>query len=551
LEINRLNNIKVESATAAAKRDQDDHTALENVSSQISRSLSICLVCPRFEPSFFGMEYALPVLPGDKRAASFPGALPLLAALATAAHAVTIVDENVEELNFDYLSRFDVVGVTGMIVQKKRMREILTRLIDAGPLVCVGGPYVSVDEGYFDELCHVKFIGEADVTWPQFLNDFAAGKPIKHRYEQEVPTDMASLPCPRYDLVNTGHYLTATTQFGRGCPFLCEFCDIIVIFGRKPRLKTPDQIVRELDTLQALGVRSVFFVDDNFIGNKMRAKALLKVLVDWQVARGYPMTFSTEATVNLGDEPEILDLLWQANFRSVFIGIESPRSESLLETRKIQNVRGDSLEAKLDRIRNAGLVIQAGFIVGFDNDDEAIFDEQFDFAQRTGIGTPFVSVLSPIPSTPLYARLEQEGRLRLDDELIWFEPKRLSRDRLRAGYYELNSRLYATDAFFERIFGQQLRSAGYQNRRREARRSQGGFRFGTAKVVLTMAYRLVCELARHKKLARVGGAYFAAWWRRNRLLGRDALDLSEFLALCARHWHCLRVSAQSRSNWGV
>jgi len=535
------------------KRHHHDQGTLEVSSPRASRSLSICLVCPRFEPSFFGMEYALPLLPGDKRAASFPGSLPLLAALVPEAHAVTIVDENIQELNFDYLSSFDVVGVTGMIVQKGRMHEILTRLIDAGPLVCIGGPYVTVNEGYFDELCHVKFIGEADVTWPQFLNDLAAGSPIKCRYEQEEPTDMASLPCPRYDLVNTTHYLTATTQFGRGCPFLCEFCDIIVIFGRKPRLKDPDQIVQELDAMQALGIRSVFFVDDNFIGNKARAKALLEVLVDWQKARAYPMTFSTEATVNLGDEPEILNLLWQANFRSVFIGIESPRAASLLETRKVQNVRGDSLEAKLERIRNAGLVIQAGFIVGFDNDDETIFDEQFDFAQRTGIGTPFVSVLSPIPSTPLYARLQQEGRLRLDDELVWFEPKRLSRDRLKAGYYELNSRLYATSAFFERVFGLQLRSAGYQNRRREARRnrSQGGFRLGAAMSALTMAYRLVCELARHKKLASVGGAYFAAWWRRNLPLGRDALDLGEFLALCARHWHCLRVSEQSRSNWGV
>jgi radical SAM superfamily enzyme YgiQ (UPF0313 family) len=552
LETRQLNNV-AESTALATKQLRGHHLVPENASSQGSRRLSICLVCPRFEPSFFGMEYALPVLPGDKRAASFPGALPLLAGLAPAAHDVTLVDENIEQLDFDYLSGFDVVGVTGMIVQKKRMHEILTRLLDAGPMVCVGGPYVTVNEGYFDGLCHVKFIGEADVTWPQFLNDLAAGKPTKQRYEQDVPTDMASLPCPRYDLVNTARYLTATTQFSRGCPFMCEFCDIIVIFGRKPRLKTPDQIVQEMDALHALGVRSVFFVDDNFIGNKPRAKALLKVLVNWQTARGYPMTFSTEATVNLGDEPEMLNLLWQANFRSVFIGIESPRAESLLETRKIQNVRGDSVEAKLERIRNAGLVIQAGFIVGFDNDDESIFDEQFAFAQRTGIGTPFVSVLSPIPSTPLYARLEQEGRLRLDDELVWFEPKRLSRDRLRGGYHELNSRLYATSAFFERVFGQQLRSVGYQNRRHEARRdrSRSGSRCAAAWAVLTMAYRLVRELARHKKLASVGGAYLAAWWRRNLGLGRDALDLAEFLALCARHWHCLRISAQSRSNWGA
>jgi radical SAM superfamily enzyme YgiQ (UPF0313 family) len=526
--------------------------ATDHGSSLPFRRLSICLVCPRFEPSFFGMEYSLPVFPGDKRAASFPGALPLLAALAPDGHDITLVDENIQELDFDRLSRFDVVGITGMIVQKERMREILLRLVGGGPLVCVGGPYVSVNESYFDGLCDVKFIGEADVTWPQFLNDVAAGRPVQPRYQQETPTDMASLPCPRYDLVDTGRYLTATTQFSRGCPFLCEFCDIIVIFGRKPRLKTPHQIVQELESLHALGVRSVFFVDDNFIGNKPRAKALLKVLLEWQSARGYPFRFSTEATVNLGDDPEMLDLLWQANFRSVFIGIESPRAASLLEMKKVQNVRGDSIEAKLERIRDAGIVIQAGFIVGFDNDDDRIFDEQFEFVQRTGIGAPFVSVLSPIPSTPLYARLEQEGRLRLDDELIWFEPKHLSRDRLRAGYDELNARLYATDAFFDRVFERQLVSAGYLQRRRDARRLRGRGRFQvrTAWALLTMACRLLREVAKQGKLASIGAAYLLAF-ARNMSFGRDALELMEFLALCARHWHCVRVTAQSRSNWGA
>jgi radical SAM superfamily enzyme YgiQ (UPF0313 family) len=519
-----------------------------------SRVLSICLICPRFEPSFFGTEYALPLLPGDKRAVSFPGALPLLAALVPKEHSVTLIDENVEELDLKGLGRFDVIGLTGMILQKRRMREILTTLHGTGPTLCVGGPYVSVDEEHFDGMCDVRFVGEADVTWPEFLRDLSSGHPIKPRYKQDAFTDLTTLPSPRYDLVRKDRYTSATTQFGRGCPYLCDFCDIIVIYGRRPRLKHPDQIVAELDALRALGVRSVFFVDDNFIGNKGLAKVLLRTLVEWQEASGYPMSFSTEATINLADEPEILDLLWKANFTSVFIGIESPRAKSLLEAHKNQNLRGDSLEAKVARIRDAGLGIHAGFIVGFDNDDENIFDEQYDFAQNSGIGAPFVSMLSPIPTTPLYERLQREGRLRTDDDLLWFEPKQMSRGQLKEGYRDLNARLYATNAFFDRIFARQLRSCGYNTRRRQAReRRKSGLlpRMAAVAAVTVIIYRLARELSRHRKLTSVGAAYLSAWWRRNLALGRDRLRALEYLGLCARHWHCFRIASDSRSYWGT
>lgn len=518
-----------------------------------SRRLSICLICPRFEPSFFGTEYALPLMPGDKRSASFPGALPLLAALVPDEHSVTIVDENIEDLDFEALRKFDVIGLTGMILQKRRMCEILSALKGAGPLLCVGGPYVSVDESVFDEICDVKFIGEADVTWPQFLRDLSSGQPICGLYKQEAFTDLTTLPAPRYDLVQMDRYTSATTQFGRGCPFLCDFCDIIVIYGRRPRLKRVDQIIAELNAMLELGVRSVFFVDDNFIANKALAKSLLRTLVEWQKGRSYPMSFSTEATINLADEPEILDLLWKANFTSVFIGIESPRSRSLLETRKTQNVRGDSLQEKVERIRNAGLSIHAGFIVGFDSDDENIFEEQFEFSQNAGIGTPFISVLSPIPSTPLYDRLRSEGRLQFDDDIVWFRPKQMSRSQLKAGYRDLNTRLYETDAFFHRIFDRQLCSPGYQARRREGRarrKPKLKSRIAAAVAATTIIYRLFQELIRHQKLTSIGGAYLSAWCRRNLRLGRDRLRLPEYLALCLRHWHCFRIASDSRSQWG-
>jgi radical SAM superfamily enzyme YgiQ (UPF0313 family) len=517
-----------------------------------SRSLSIALICPRFEPSFFGLEYALPLLPGDKRSASFGGVLPLLAALTPSPHRVTLIDENVQEIDFDRLKQFDVIGVTGMIVQRQRMSEILERLQGSGPILCVGGPYVTVEEAFFAGKCDVLFIGEADTTWPRFLDDVARGRAIENRYQQAEATDMRTLPLPRYDLLATKRYLNATVQFSRGCPFLCEFCDIIVIFGRKPRLKRIDQMLAELDALLAHGMSSVFFVDDNFIGNKAAAKELLRALIAWQEARRYPMTFSTEASVNLGDDQELLDLMPRAGFRSVFIGIESPRPESLLETRKVQNVRGDSLEAKLERIRDAGLVIQGGFIVGFDNDDQRIFEEQFRFVQRTGIGAPFVSVLSPIPSTPLYDRLKREGRLRLDDELVWFEPKQMSRERLAAGCRDLNARLYAPEAFFERIFGGQLHSAAYRSRRAEAqrwRRMPLKSRLTTGIAAYVIGVRLLRAILRDRQLSTIGRAYLGAW-QMNRALGPGRLRPIELLHLYARHWHCFRVSKQRKSNWG-
>ncbi len=431
--------------------------------------LSILLINPRFQPSFFGQEHALELLPGDKRCNIFNGALPLLAALAPDGCRVTIVDENVEDIDFAGAARFDVIGLTGMIVQKARMDEILRALRGARGIVCVGGPYVTVDEAYFQDLCDVLFIGEADETWPEFLRAVAEGERYGARYKQEAPTDMSRLPVPRFDLMRTARYLSGSIQFSRGCPFLCEFCDIIVIFGRRPRLKSEAQILAELDALLAQGVRLVFFVDDNFIGNKAAAKSMLLALVDWQTRKGFPIVFSTEASLNLGDEPELMDLLWRANFRMVFVGIESPRKQSLLETRKVQNVRGNSMTDKLERLRANGIVVYAGFIVGFDNDDESVFDELFDFIQHSGIGIASVSILSPIPATPLYARLAQEGRLNSSDPLVWFEPKLMTRARLKERYQALNRRLFLPEVFFARVLDGYSRSAAFRARHRGCR----------------------------------------------------------------------------------
>ncbi len=244
------------------------------------RILSICLINPRFEPSYWGFEFALPLYPGHKRSTMISGALSAVAGLC-GDHDVHLIDENVEEINWDRLRDFDIVGVTGMNVQKNRIREILMRLGELDVFTVVGGPFVSVQEEFFDGLCDVKFIGEAETTWPAFLDAFSRGQAFENRYKQSSPTDMSQVPRPRFDLLKVDRYASGALQYSRGCPFQCEFCDIIVIFGRKPRVKEPEQLVAELDDMRRVGFHSAFIVDDNFIGNKKKAKDLLEKLIPW------------------------------------------------------------------------------------------------------------------------------------------------------------------------------------------------------------------------------------------------------------------------------
>ena len=225
------------------------------------KRLKICIINPRFEPSYWGFDYALPLYPGHRRSTMITGALPYLAGLVPD-HEVCLVDENVEEIDFESLKDFDIVGVTGMVVQKDRMREILLKLREMDVFTVVGGGYASVDEEFFDGLCDVLFSGEADETWPEFVAAFAAGQDFPKRYKQENPTDMTAVPKPRFDLLKIDRYATGSIQFSRGCPFQCEFCDIIVTFGRRPRTKRPEQALAELDEVRKAGFFSCFIVDD-------------------------------------------------------------------------------------------------------------------------------------------------------------------------------------------------------------------------------------------------------------------------------------------------
>lgn len=509
-----------------------------------TRTLSICLINPRFNPSYWGFEYALPLYPGDKRSTMISGSLSAVAGLC-GRHDVYLLDENVEDIDWESLAKYDIVGVTGMTVQKERIRQILVRLREAKKFTVVGGPFVSVQESFFQDLCDVRFVGEAENTWPQFLDDFARGKPTEDRYEQSKPTDMTKVPRPRYDHLKVDRYATGALQYSRGCPFECEFCDIIVIFGRKPRVKDPDQLVAELDDMRRAGFHSVFIVDDNFIGNKKKAKALLEKLIPWMEEHRYPLHLTTEASIDLANDAELLNLMYRANFRSVFIGIETPRTDSLNETKKFQNVRGDTLEAKLTRIRDAGLDVNAGFIVGFDNDDKAIFEDQFRFIQDNGITLAMVGMLQAIPRTPLYERLEREGRLVEEDPNCNFVPRQMTRDELRRGYWALVERLYTPEAFFDRFF-KVYESPEYLRRRAEICAKAGeGKRLPSLLYGLALLWSLFKALWRDGSLKSVGWVYVKYFFTRNLRYRRDVIGFAQFMNRCVTHWHFYKFTREA------
>jgi radical SAM superfamily enzyme YgiQ (UPF0313 family) len=505
----------------------------------------IVLINPRFEVSYWGLEHALPIL--GKRANLPVAALPLLAALTPPGHTVTLLDENVEPIDFDRVARADVVGVTGMSVQRVRMREILKELKARGAFTVVGGPWVSVAEDYFGGLADVVFVGEAEETWPGFLGDWAAGR---HgvRYEQAQKTDMTRVPVPRFDLLKMRHYLFGSVQFSRGCPFQCEFCDIIVTFGRRPRLKTSAQVIAELEALRAQKVPIVFIVDDNLIGNKKAIKAVLRDLVAWQQAEGYPLTFFTEASLDLAEDAELMRLLVEANFVSVFVGIETPNEASLRETRKYQNVRaGGTILGRVHAIQEAGLEVWCGMILGFDHDDATIFEAQRQFLHDARIAHAMVGMLYAIPKTPLYARLAAAGRLdRADPPAFGTNviPLRVSREELRAGFVRVLNDLYAPGEFFGRLDDLFLRQRLWfgRGRGRYLRRHPWA-RLKAAAADLLRSAVLYGRLMRRVPDRRLRREYHA------RLAGalrsrREPWVLFAYALKCAVHYHYHTMSRQ-------
>lgn len=372
--------------------------------------IRLLLINPRFPESFWSFRWALQEILPSRRAVNPPLGLATVAALTPDDWQVTILDENIEGLPMN--PEADIIGVGGMAVQYGRQRELLDHYRSRGYYVVVGGSYASLSpESYFGHADTIV-VGEAERTWPEFCSNFIAGDP-RSLYKQDGWTDLEESPAPRFDLLKLDRYTTASLQFSRGCPYQCEFCDIPILFGRRPRTKTLEQIGRELDALRKAGARNVFFVDDNLIGHQPRARALLGYLAEYQRRHGYPFGLGTEASVNLAGNRELLELFRNAGFRWVFLGIETPDPESLAKAGKKQNLKSDLLEAVYNFYRN-GISVFSGFIVGFDNDTPKSFSRLYRFILRSGIQVAMLGLLTAVPRTPLYERLDSEGRLRHD-----------------------------------------------------------------------------------------------------------------------------------------
>jgi radical SAM superfamily enzyme YgiQ (UPF0313 family) len=511
----------------------------------------IVLINPRFEVSYWGLEHALPLV--GKRANLPVACLPLLAALTPAEHTVTLIDENVEAIDWERVARADIVGLTGMSVQRHRMHEILTELKEHGVFTVVGGPWVTVQEDYFGDLVDVIFIGEAEETWPQFLSEWKEGR-HQTRYEQAEKSDMTKLPTPRFDLLKMRHYLFGSVQFSRGCPFQCEFCDIIVTFGRRPRLKTSTQIIAELEALRAQKVEIAFIVDDNLIGNKKAVKVLLRDLIAYQEAHGYPFDFFTEASLDLAEDDELLQLMGDANIISVFIGIESPNEKSLQETKKYQNVRpAGTIVERVHKIQRAGIEVWCGMIVGFDNDDTTIFNAQKAFLKEARISSAMVGMLAAIPKTPLHARLAAEGRLDPADEPEYgtnIIPAQMTREELRDGYISVMRDLYEPEAYFDRIdelYLKEKMTFGSGVRKHWQRHPWTKLRMKTKTWLVSLG--LFVRLMRNIPEAELRRVYRQRVWRIIKAR-RDPDILMLYLFKCIMHYHQWTLARQMAAAEG-
>lgn len=416
--------------------------------------MKLLLINPKFPESFWSFKWASETILPNRRTTNPPLGLATLAALCPEDWEVEIVDENIEPIPLN--PRADIVGICGMGVQFQRQRELLGFYRGKGFFVVAGGSYTSLCPELYEPLADTVVAGEAEYIWKDFCRDFDMGSPRK-LYQETGVVDLNDSPVPRFDLLKLDRYQAVSLQFSRGCPFRCEFCDIIVIFGRKPRTKSLEQVGRELDELRKINVHHVFFVDDNLIGNKPVAKNLLKFLGDYQHEYNYRFYFGTEASINLAQDQELLQLFQRANFQWVFIGIESPEEGSLRETKKYQNTREDLLTS-IRKIYAHGIEIFAGFIIGFDNDTREIFEKQYQFIMKSGIHAAMVGLLTALPKTPLYERLEKEGRLipdvnnsdntKLGTNVV---PKQMGYDEMVDGYRRLYHRLLDYRSIADRI----------------------------------------------------------------------------------------------------
>ena len=414
--------------------------------------MNVLLVYPRFPATYWGFQYGLRLV--GKRASLPPLGLITVAALLPDHWRARLVDLNLEDLRDDDLSWADMVLTGGLLIQLESMQEIIARAHELELPVAVGGPAPTTSPELFPD-ADVVFRGEAEGRIGDLVHALThrPGSHLVFESPQSFP-DLTAVPVPRFDLLDLSKYASLSVQYSRGCPFECEFCDIIEIFGRKPRVKTADQIIAELDAIYRLGYKgTLFFVDDNFIGNKPAVRSLLPVVRDWQRKRGRPFDLYTEASVDLASDPQLLREMVDAGFSSVFIGIETPSVRALQQAKKLQNLRLDPSEA-VGRITQAGIEVMGGFIVGFDSDEPDIFALQHRFLRDQPVPLAMVGILTALPGTALWRRLRSENRLRQRSNGDTFSRPNfapvMAEEVLLRGYWALMKRLYSPTEYYRR-----------------------------------------------------------------------------------------------------
>ncbi len=414
--------------------------------------MKILLVYPEFPDTFWSFKHALKFI--HKKAVSPPLGLLTVAAMLPPEWEKRLADLNVADITEEELAWADYVFLSAMVVQRKSAYAIILRCKLAGVKVVAGGPLFTMEHEQFPDVDHFV-LNEAEETLAPFLRDLELGQARRVYTSAEFP-DIHQTPVPLWQLADIRYYDTVSIQFSRGCPFDCDFCNVTSLLGHRPRTKTAAQIIAELDSLYALGWRkNIFFVDDNFIGNKKHIKTeVLPALIEWRKGKA-GMPFSTEVSINLVDDPVLLSLMVQAGFDTVFVGIETPNEASLTECSKNQN-KGRDLVESVKQLQRAGLQVQGGFIVGFDNDTPSIFQQQIDFIQKSGIVTAMVGLLQAPLGTHLYERMQKEGRLvnefsgdNVDGSTNIIPVMGIG--PLQEGYRKILSQIYAPEFYYERV----------------------------------------------------------------------------------------------------
>lgn len=415
--------------------------------------MKVLLVYPEYPGTFWSFKYALTFI--SKKALHPPLGLLTVAAMLPHTWEKRLIDMNISQLKEKDLEWADLVFVSAMLVQKATVKKVIERCVQKKIPVIAGGPLFTSEPEAFPDVSHLV-LNEAEITLPRFLADLSHGNPKRVYSTDEFP-DITKTPPPLWDLVNMGRYASMTLQYSRGCPFQCEFCDITNLFGRKVRTKSRDQIIDELNSLHKAGWRGgVFFVDDNFIGNRRKLKQeILPAIIQWMEKKRYPFTFATEASIDLSDDQELMELMVRAGFDGVFVGIETPDDGSLKECAKSQNRNRDIVEC-VQRIQRTGLTVRGGFIVGFDNDSPPIFEKQIQLIQKSRIITAMVGLLNAPRGTRLYERIQKEGRLLPDisgdntDTSTNIIPK-MGYETLIHGYRYILRGIYCAHPYYERV----------------------------------------------------------------------------------------------------